>query len=169
VDAVAIVDRLLASVPAASCVGLTEVVLTTAGTPSRGRRRGRLSVHGRRRRTRHVLALYHGSGPAGPAWIEVFVDRILAGVPRVVLRMPPARDLLFAWVVFHELGHHVHQHVGSAPGDPETVADDWAAQFTVMFIHQRYPYLVPLLSVVRWCSRAGKAFARLRARARRKR
>ena len=169
VDGVAIVERLLGSVPPSWCIGLREIVITTAGTRAPDRPPRRSWVHGRKIPMRHVLALYHGSATADPAWIEVFVDRIVASVPRMVLRMPPARDLLFALVVFHELGHHVHQRVRPENRDPETVADDWAAQFTVMFVRRRYPYLLPLLRVVRWCIQCRKVLQRLRARIRRRR
>jgi hypothetical protein len=100
------------TVPVSSYAGLSEIVVTTAGSAPRDARK-RFRSRRRTLHTRAVLARYHERGTAGLAWIELFLDRIVARVPRVVLRVPPVRDLLFAWVV-------------------EAVADDWGAQFTVM-------------------------------------
>src|SRR5437899_2964833 len=88
--------------------------------------------------------LYHGAWHGQPPWIELLVDRICAGVPRWALRLPAVRDLLFAGVLFHEIGHHVYATTHKEHAERESVAEKWRRAMAGPYFRRRYWYLRPL-------------------------
>src|SRR5205809_5814276 len=119
------VENLLLLLPEVYLAGLRAVVLTNADGLARRRRRARTWVGNRKIAIAEARGVYHGAWKGQPAWIELFVDRICAGFPHWGLRFQVVRDLLFAEVLFHEIGHHVHATTYKEHADREVVAEKW--------------------------------------------
>jgi len=144
VDGKRTVEYLLRQVPEAYLAGLGGVVLTNAGGLARGRRRARTWVRGRKIAIEDARGLYHATWKGQPAWIELFIDRICGRCPRWVLRVGLIREWLFAEVLFHEVGHHVHATARKEHADRESVADRWRDAILATYVRGRYWYLRPL-------------------------
>ena len=104
-----------------------------------------------------ALGMYHQQWSGKPAWIEIFVDRIVKSDDSAwTWRIPLLRTVLVAEVVYHELGHHVHKTRRPEFREREDVADDWSERFTSAYFRREYRYLLPLLPVVRLVVRLGQ-------------
>ena len=138
------VSRLLAGIPNKYLAGLKRVVLRDAGGLSHDRRRQKTRSRKRKVAIRGSLGLYHRKWLNNPAWIEIFVDNVLAEWPTWVIRIPLCRDIAFSRVLFHELGHHIHRTQAPEYKEREDVADKWKVKLNSHYIRRRYWYLVPL-------------------------
>jgi hypothetical protein len=145
VNASAIVRQLLSTVPSEYLTGLDCVVLTNEAGLSRRDRVGR--VWSRRRKvdkSRIVGRYHHGTRNSRP-YIELRVDKILQGLAGLPGRIPLLRDITFGHVLYHELGHHIHNTRRPEYREKEDVADNWAGKLNVEFIRSKYWYLLPLI------------------------
>ncbi|HEV8574684.1 MAG TPA: hypothetical protein VGR43_08250 [Dehalococcoidia bacterium] len=148
VDVTSSVRYLVDSVPAQFFIALNQVVLTNATAPSRHERRRRVRSRNLKRQAKDARALYHGASQDGSARIELFVDRVLEGVPRAAQLIPFVRDLLIASVLYHELGHHIQRTLHPQLGEAEDVADEWARKLMAMFVRRKYWYAIPLIRLI---------------------
>src|SRR5262245_6201866 len=105
-DAKATVESLLAEVPSKFLTNLGAIVLTNADGLARGPRR--TWSYNRKLAIKDCRGLYHRGQKRSLPWIELFVDRICDGVPLWALRIRLLREIFFADVLFHEVGHHIH-------------------------------------------------------------
>jgi len=69
-------------------------------------------------------------------------------------------------VLFHELGHHIHQlHIPEHEG-PENVAEKWSKKLRGKLLRKRYWYLMsllyPLARLYRWSKQLSKALGKSR-------
>ena len=149
------VERLLASLPDSHSRGIGAIVLTETAV-TRNRKTGRRS---RRSRRAVILGTYHRAWNGQPAWIELVVDEIVQQLPRPLHRIPIARDIVVGEVLFHEIGHHLDATVASVGRTGEHGAEKWEARLLRRYVRQRYWYLRPLSSVVRWSARLAKGVA----------
>ena len=152
-----VVADLLANVPQEHLAGLRSVVLTNATALGGKRKRGWSWSRGRKARHTEVAGLYHGAWQGQEAWIELFVDQVLQGVPGWAIRVPVVRALLFAFVLFHEVGHHIHAVQRPEHREREDVADDWQRRLTRAYLRRRHRLaglvLRPVARVMRAVSR----------------
>ena len=125
IDGKKTVEDLLRQVSEMHLAGLRAVVLTNAGGLARKRRRARTWTRNRKIAIAEARGVYHGHWKGQPPWIELFVDRICDGIPSWALRFPFLRELMFAEVLFHEVGHHIHATTQKEHADREAVADKW--------------------------------------------
>ncbi len=139
------VGRLLSGIPDKYLSGLKAIVLTSAEGLSHNRRRHKTLSRKRKVLIRESRGLYHQKWQNEPAWIEVFVDNVCQGWPSWLLRIPFFRDLAFADVVFHELGHHIQKTQVPEFKEREDVADKWSKRLSRHYFWGRYWYLMPLL------------------------
>jgi hypothetical protein len=132
--------RLLRSVPARHLRGLRRVVLRDSRslTPA--------EIQKRRRRERPLLGTYYPRSRSSSASIDLFMDAVLGGWPRWLLRLPCVRDTLIARVLFHEIAHHVLHSTAPQLKGAEASADAWAREMSRTFFRRRYWYLVPVLA-----------------------
>ena len=156
VDATTTVRSLVNSVPEQFFVALKQVVLTNAAAQSRHERRRRVWSRNLKRQAVDACALYHGASQGESARIELFVDRVFEGVPRAAQRIPFMRDLLFAKVFYHELGHHIQHAIQPQFGGVEDVADEWARKLMLMFVRRKYWYAMPLIRLTGFLLRSGR-------------
>jgi len=118
------IRKLLDLIPRKYVEGLDCVVLTNhSGQPRRLRLGKILSSKGYVSRS-HVLGLYHSAHRGKRAWIEIYVDKIVA--PRKsYLWVPFMTEAAFADVLCHEIGHHIHATIAREHRDQEDVAETW--------------------------------------------
>ena len=104
-----------------------------------------------------MAGLYHGAWQGQEAWIELFVDQVLQGVPAWATRVPVVRSLLFGFVLFHEVGHHIHAVQRPEYREREDVADDWQRRLAQAYLKRRHRLaglvLRPVARVMRAVSR----------------
>lgn len=143
------VKRLLSGVPRKHLVGLARVVLTNAGSLARRQRRAKIWSRKRKVEIASCCGLYHGPWKGEGAWIELFVDRMLADKMGCALTLPVSRDSVVGDTLFHELGHHIHKTQAPEHTEREDVADKWARQLRRRHSRRRYWYLIPLAAVLR--------------------
>jgi hypothetical protein len=144
VDASSIVNRLLRTVPEKYLRGLDCVVLTNAIALSRKQRVGKIWSRRRRVDKSRVRGLYHHASRNSLPYVELRVDKIIASSEKWALRIPIFRDIIFGYVLFHELGHHIHSTIRPEYTEKENVADVWAAKLNLNFMRETYWYGAPL-------------------------
>jgi hypothetical protein len=138
-DVVIMVQRIVDSVPEKYLLGLTEIVLTNAGSLARNRRRSVTKSRGRKVRIKQTRGLYHPASRRHGAWIEIFVDNTLnRWASRWLGRMNWFREAELADVLFHEIGHHIHFAVRPEYQETEDVADVWKVRLQRNYFRQRY-------------------------------
>ena len=148
VNAQRTVGHLLSGIPRKYLSGIKAVVLTNAGGLGHDRRKQKTRSRKRKVLIRESRGLYHQEWHNEPAWIEVFVDNVCQGWPSWLLRIPFFRDLAFADVVFHELGHHIQKTQVPEFKEREDVADKWSKRLSRHYFLRRYWYFMPLLFVL---------------------
>jgi hypothetical protein len=149
-DVVKCVEAMLRSVPEKYLVGLSEVVLTnTAGLPRKMRRAMTLS-RGKKVRQASALGLYHQAWKNRPAWIQLYVDNILCGWEGGFwLRFRLLREGFISDVLFHEIGHHIHDAIRPEHREQEDVADVWKVRLSRNYLKTVHPTIRFFMKLVR--------------------
>ena len=96
-----------------------------------------------------MLGFYSQSWKGQPAYIELYVDKILAQAPGLILYIPMVRFILIAHVLYHEIGHHLHKTKYPEFKEKEDVAEAWRKKLTKVAFRKRYRYIMPLLTPYR--------------------
>ncbi|MHB8069623.1 MAG: hypothetical protein ACYDIC_17155 [Desulfobaccales bacterium] len=84
--------------------------------------------------------LYYQKWHGHPAYIELFVDKIIQGWPAIVISFPFFKDLVFSEVLYHELGHHIHKTSQPEHKEREDVAEVWKRRLSRLYFQDRYFY-----------------------------
>lgn len=147
INASAIVRKLLRTVPEKYLEGLDCVVLTNETALTRKDRAGRIWSRKRKIKKSHVLGLYHHGTRNSLPYIELRVDKIVAATEKWGLFIPFLRDIAFGHILFHELGHHIHNTIRPKYSEKEDVADTWAGKLNANFVRKTYWYGVPVLKI----------------------
>lgn len=135
-----LVSRLLFSIPSKYVAGLDAVVLTNQSGAPRRWRVGKVTSRRRRFSQDRVLGRYHHAHNGQPAWIELYVDKLVTAIsyhPWV----PLGRTACFGKVLFHEIGHHVHATVRPEFREKEDVADNWGKKLLANYFRTHYWYV----------------------------
>jgi hypothetical protein len=148
VDVRRAVGRLLRGVPKNRLSGLNAVVLSNSGNLNKKVRKANIRQSGRSFKAGTARGQYHAATKSESAWIEMWVDNILAGWPRPVLWFAFTRDAALSGTLYHELGHHIHHTQAPRHLDRETVAETWKARLRKTYFRSHYWYLRPLLFVL---------------------
>jgi hypothetical protein len=130
------VEKLLSVIPAEQLGGLDAIVLTDADSIGKGQTQ---RVRGRQHARRDCLGFYHPAGRRNAAWIEIVVDNVLHGVPRLALSLPLVRELLLGRTVYHEVGHHLQHVYGARLG--AATAEKWSRRLSQSFLRGHYAWL----------------------------
>ena len=131
-----LIRQLLDTVPEKYLRGLDCVVLTNE--TSFNKRDRRPTGSRRKRRGKVVFRRYHGRARSSGSYVELRVDRIVAGVKGWKLYVPFLSALVFSHVLFHEIGHHIHRLIRPEYKEKEGVANKWAGKLMANFIRERY-------------------------------
>jgi hypothetical protein len=148
-----LVPRLLSSVPAQYLRGLDCIVLTNQSGLPRRHRLGKVTSRKRRVPQSRVMGRYYRTHRGKPAWIELFVDNLAAGIPLNPL-IPFIRTAVFGLVLFHEIGHHVEATIRPEFREKEDVADGWSKKLLRNYFRERYHFPKPVSWLIRWIVRA---------------
>jgi hypothetical protein len=140
-----IVSDLLETVPSKYLVGLGSIVLSGQTQLPRHERRKAHWSRGRKFRTSRVLGYYRGPWKGQSAFIELYIDKIYAGVPMWAARIPIVAFLVMAAVLFHEIGHHIHDTIRPEYKEKEAVADEWSKKLLGNAVRKQYRYVAPFL------------------------
>ncbi len=157
------VQILLEYVPREDTAHLQSIILTNTAALSRGRRRQKSSSGAS---IPFVAGLYHRTWKGNPAYIEIFVDNILSRAEKYELWFTFFRNLLFATVLYHEIGHHVQYMSKSKLVSREAYAEKYATHLKRHFVQRRYWYvkkiywLLKKVGVVRLITRGNRKFKR---------
>jgi hypothetical protein len=161
------VQRLLESLPDGYCNGLGAIVLTR--TDIARRRKGRRS---RANRNGVPLGSYHRRWNGQPAWIELMVDQIVAGMHAKLAWPRMLREQQVARVLYHEIGHHLDATNRSVGRTGEHGAIAWERRLYRHHLQRRYGYLRPFAPVFRAVApvlSAAARFAKMMAARKRRR
>ncbi len=140
-----IVETLLRYVPPEYLLGLRSIVLTNSSGLSRDRRREKTWSRNHKVRMAESLGSYTRATRNSAASIQILVDNIVDSFPRFVLCVAPLRNIFFADVLYHEVGHHIHATRRPEYREKEAVAEAWSAKLSRDFIQSRYWYLFPVV------------------------
>ncbi|MCE5327598.1 MAG: ImmA/IrrE family metallo-endopeptidase [Planctomycetaceae bacterium] len=142
-------ERLLKAIPVSRLSGLKTVVLTASNDLNHDRRRQKTLSRKKKVRIVSCRGLYHQKWHGEPAWIELFVDNIVAEYEGWNW-LPLVRDLAVGEVLAHEIGHHVHATASPEHREREDVADEWASRLLVPYFLRRYWYFMPAVFGLYW-------------------
>jgi hypothetical protein len=150
-DAKAVASRMIASIPRNYLYGLDAIVLTNMDSLSRKRQTSVTKSRKRKVRIGQAAGLYHGKWQGKPAWIEIFVDKTMVGMDarKWYFRLPFMRDFAFSSVLFHEIGHHIHDTAQPEFREKEDVADKWKVKLQRRYFRSRYPWLGMLAPILK--------------------
>ncbi|HYX70234.1 MAG TPA: hypothetical protein VE825_13940 [Terriglobales bacterium] len=141
-----LVQGMIDVLPAKYLRGLQSIVLTNHSALSYDRRRKSTKSRNRKVKMDRVAGMYHAAWKGQPAWIEIFVDRILPQSRWMRIRTFP--EFMIGRVFYHELGHHVHATIRPEFNEKEDVADDWRDRFLRGYLHKKHWFLSPILRAV---------------------
>jgi len=147
IDGRAAVTAAVSAIPSEHLIGIDRVVLTNAGGLNRAQRRKKTKHRGKTRHSREALGTYAQPWQGRAAYINLFVDNIIAQCPRAA-KLPPIRNALFADILFHEIGHHIHVTRTKQFREREDVADDWARSLGELYLRGKRWYLAPLIKLL---------------------
>jgi hypothetical protein len=142
------VQRLLASLSEEHVAGLEAIVLTDSASIGKGKTN---RVRGRKYKRNECLGFYHPAWKGQLPWIEIVVDNMLRGIPPRAFVLSSLRDFVIGDTLYHEIGHHLHETVGSAARGGEYSADDWSRRLRRIHEQRRHRYLRPLLRIAGRC------------------
>lgn len=140
-----VIQDALDSVPANYLAGLKIIVLANKSALTRDQRRKRVWQQGRKHRLAEARGCYYPSTRSRPASIWIYADNILRPLPHWFVRLPICAVMVVADVLFHEVGHHIHNVHQPVYQGKENVADYWAKKLSRAFGRRRYWYAMPLL------------------------
>ena len=148
-----LVCNLVSSVPTKYLQGLDCIVLTNqSGHPCRYRL-GKVTSRKRRVPQSRVFGRYYRAHHGKPAWIELFVDNLSAGVSLHPF-VPFLRTAVFGHVLFHEIGHHIDATIRPQFREKEDVADGWSRRLLRIYFRKRYRFPRPVSKLIGWMLKA---------------
>jgi len=140
-----IVKKLIASIEPEYLQSLGSIVLSSQCHLPRKKRRKKFLSRGSKFSTSEIQAYYHAQWRGQPAFIELYIDKILAPLPFWIRRFPLIGFFTIGKVFFHELGHHIHRTRRPEFKEKEDVADQWSRKLMKSAFRKRYRYAVPIL------------------------
>ena len=141
------IRKMLETVPPRHLVGLEAVVVTNLSSLNLKKRRFK---HRKRKiDPSDCSGLYHQSTTSRKAWIELFADNLISGIPIPWFsRFRFIQELAIARTLFHEIGHHIDLTT-ARDHEPEVAADRWGDQLRKAYMKKYYSHLEPLILSVR--------------------
>lgn len=129
-------ERLLEALPPGHLAGLESIVLSNSVAVGKGKTK---RVLGRKYKRSECLGFYHPASNGAGAWIELVVDRILPFNPPWWTPRKLILDILFSKTVYHEVGHHLDDTIGSPARTGERAADSWATILGKQYFREHHP------------------------------
>jgi hypothetical protein len=120
-------------------------LLRNSGSLNRQRRKSTTRSRGRRVALAECEGLYHPRGRGEPAWIEIFIDNVFDGPPRLLMWSAYFRESMLAQALFHEIGRHIQVTRALERRGTEDVVEKWRTRFWHDYSRTRFWYLIPVL------------------------
>jgi hypothetical protein len=128
-------ELLLRYVPEEHLRGLRQIILTNS-EQLQGQMKGKITSEKQRIRPSDCRGLY------GVGHIRLIMDRIFDPYPEIFLLVPVIKTYAIGEILYHEIGHHIHQMEEPGFRDrKEEVADEWGDKLMRIFLRRRYWYL----------------------------
>lgn len=143
-----VVENLLRGVPQKYLAGLKTIVLANRAGLTRDKRRQKVWSRGRKIRLVDARGAYYKETKSSSATVWLYVDNIVNQRPNWPLRLPIVRYMVVGDVLYHEIGHHIHEVHRPVYAGKENVAEEWGRRLGRNFIRRRYWYLYPLLYLI---------------------
>jgi len=153
------IRRMLRDVPPEFLHGLNSIVLTNVAALGQKERDRKTRGRGRRLGLGEAVGYYSKAWKGEPARITILVDNFEKQWKRPLLRVEFIRNLVFSSLLFHELGHHIHQIHRPEYERRENVADKWSMKLSNRYLRSRYWYLMPLIVPISLLFKLGKRVA----------
>jgi len=137
-----LLQNLLRVVPQEHLIGLDSIILVG-------------QVTSKKSREQKAGGLYWQKWRQRPATIEIALDEIYRGVPKIVLHLPFIPKFILANALYHEIGHHYQQRFTHAAKNVgrEEFAEKYKKQLLQKaFVGWRLLFL-PLAPLIRWMRR----------------
>jgi hypothetical protein len=132
-----IITNLLTNIPPIYFQGLDNVLLINSSDLNRARKKTKFRSR-KNFSTVDSRGLYHQKfGPHEP-YIELFIDNITITHQNKIFKIPILKEVFFAHVLFHELGHHINYFFKPERENKEKIADEWAEYLTLQYITKRF-------------------------------
>ena len=144
-DVRSLVETLLDAVPQKYLIGLKTILLTNQEALTRDQRRQKTWSRNRKYPLAKARGAYYKATKDRPATVWLFVDNILRGQPSWFLHTPLFRYWEISEVLYHEIGHHIHEVHNPEYEGKENVAEEWSKKLSRHFYRRHYWYLVPIL------------------------
>lgn len=138
----ATVERLLLGVSPKYLEGLDCVILRDSGGFTRNERK-----RSKRDLTSVLTGAYHRATASTPPRIHLFIDNIVQG-GGVWLWIPAFRELLVAGPLFHELGHHIQEHIRPEHKDREATAEAWSKRLGREYFATHRRRIIPVFKTL---------------------
>ena len=135
-------ELLLRYVPKEHLLGLHTITLTNSEQLGSWMK-GKLTSEKRRVRPSDCQGLY------GRGHIRLIMDRILEPYPEIFLLVPLFKTCFIGEVLYHEIGHHIHQMEEPGFRDrEEDVANEWKDKLMRAFAKKRYWYVAGIVRLL---------------------
>lgn len=129
--------------------GLHAVVLSSSSGLNRKSRRQKTLSRKRKVAIMDCRGIYNQKWHNDPATIQLFVDNIIESLPLWMFKIQFLRRGIFGEVLFHEIGHHIHNTSVPEYKEREDVAEQWRKKLSKEYGKKRYPYLRRLKPVMK--------------------
>jgi hypothetical protein len=150
INATAVTRKLIDNIPQKYLVGLRRIVITNSSGLLRKELRKKVTARKRKYSVSEVRGFYYHQTGGSPAWIEIFVDKIVEYRVGFFRKLPPLREIALSKVLYHELGHHIHKVLAPEHREQEDVADEWQKKLSSFYVQKKYWYLLPVLLLAAW-------------------
>ena len=133
------VRKLLDKVPGEHLIGLDVIIIVDTVS---------------HRRDKKSEGLYWPKKGQEQAKIEIAVDAIYKGMPRIVFYLPFVAELMLASVIYHEVGHHYqYQTHGITKREREDFAEKYKKQMLKKAFFWWRAFSLPFSPLVNWLKR----------------
>ena len=140
--------KLLDNIPQKYLMGLRRIVITNSSGLPRNELRKKVKSRKKKFSASEVRGFYHQQTGDSSAWIEVFVDKITGYEIGLYRKIPLLREMAFAEVLYHEVGHHIHKVLKREHREQEDIADEWEGKLLALYVREKYWYILPFLRLV---------------------
>ena len=139
------INRLLSGIPQKYLIGIKSIILTNSKSLTSDRKK---DDKNKLKNGWQTLAFYNPQRKSKPAFITMYIDRIIKDFPPLALKFHIIIDVIIGHVLFHEIGHHIHYSKIPEYRDREKVADKWIGKLGRKYLWRRYWYFMLFLSPI---------------------
>lgn len=145
------INRLLSGIPQKNLIGIKSIILTDVESMTSDRRKDNIKDIKKGQKT---LAFYSHKTKSKPAYISLYIDRIIGDYRGWGYRFHFVQDLIIGSILYHEIGHHIHYSKIPEYQEKEKVAKKWTKHLGGKYFWKHYWYfmifLYPLKGILKY-------------------